>query len=68
MEIKDRIRELRTEKNLTIKQVAAEIGVAPTAICNYEAGIREPSIALIKKMCALFDCSSDYLIGITDSY
>lgn len=66
MEINQRMKELRLEQKLNIKEVAQYVGLVPTAIYNYELGIREPSIATIKKLCKLFNVTSDYLIGLTD--
>ena len=66
--MKDRLKQLRREKGLTQKQVANAIGVVPTAITNYESGIREPSIAVLKKLCLFYDVSADYLIGLSDDY
>lgn len=66
--MKERLKQLRHEKGLTQKQVANAIGVVPTAITNYESGIREPSIAVLKKLCLFYDVSADYLIGLSDDY
>lgn len=68
MTIGMRIRSLRTERSITIKEFAQNVGLTPQAVCNYEAGIREPSIEILKKICDFFDVSADYLIGRTDSY
>ena len=64
----EKIKELRTERGLTQKQVAEHIGLTKNALGNYEAGIREPSLDILRKLCDLFDVSADYLIGRTDSY
>lgn len=68
MNINKRIRELRTEQAISVKELAAAVGLTPQAICNYEAGDREPSIAIIIKLCDFFNVSADYLIGRSDSY
>lgn len=64
----ERLKELRIEKGLRLVDVANAVGLTLRAICNYEAGTREPSIDILKKLCDLFDVSADYLIGRTDSY
>ena len=64
----ERLKQLRIEKGLTQKQVALAVGLTKNAVTNYEAGYREPSIDILKRLCLLFDVSSDYLIGLTDSY
>ncbi len=61
-----RLRELRLEHGLKLKEVAEYLGVTLRAVCNYEAGIREPSVAIIIKYCKLFNVTSDYLIGLAD--
>lgn len=61
-----RLRELRLEHGLKLKEVAEYLGVTLRAVCNYESGIREPSVAIIIKYCQLFNVTSDYLIGLSD--
>ena len=61
-----KIKQLRIEKGFTQKQVADAIGIVPTAITNYESGIREPSLDTLKKLCILFGVSADYLLGLED--
>lgn len=63
-----RLKELRLERGMLLKDVAAYLGVTLRAVCNYEAGTREPSVALIIKYCKLFNVSADYLLGLTDNY
>ena len=64
----EKLRQLRIENNLSQSEVANKLGLTRNAIGNYETGIREPSIEILKKICDLFDVSADYLIGRTDSY
>ena len=66
--VADRLKQLRNERGLTQKQVAEAVGLTKNALGNYEAGIREPSIAILRQLCLFFDVSADYLIGLTDSY
>ncbi len=61
-----RLRETRIEKGLRQKDVAEAMGLTLRAICNYEAGTREPSLDTLKKLCLFFNVSSDYLLGLTD--
>ena len=64
----ERLKQLRTEKGLRLKDVAEAVGLTIRAISNYEQGIREPSIEILKSLCDYFDVSADYLIGRTDNY
>lgn len=67
MDFNERLKELRLAKGCKQKEVAAHLGLTTKAYCFYELGQREPSIESIKKLCAFFDVSSDYLLGITDN-
>lgn len=64
----ERLRYLRTEKGLTLKEVSAALGVNLMTYAHYEHGDREPSIEMLKALCDFYDVSADYLIGRTDSY
>ena len=64
----ERIKQLRIERGLKLKEVAEYLNVTIRTISRYEDGTREPSVDSIKKYCRLFDVSADYLLGLTDSY
>lgn len=67
MEFKDILRKLRTEKGLTLQQVADYVGLQKAAIYKYEHGLIEnPKRSLIEKLATLFQVSPSYLLGITD--
>lgn len=61
-----KIKQLRKEKGLSLKEVANAIGVSLSAYSNYEQGIREPSYEILKKICIYFGVSADYLLGLKD--
>ncbi len=63
-----RLKETRTEKGFTQKQIAEAINVTYNAVSQYENGVREPSIDLLIKICDFLDVPSDYLIGRSDDY
>ena len=64
----ERLKELRIERGLKLKEVAEAMSVTVRAICRYEDGTREPSVEMIIKFCKLYNVSADYLLGLTDSY
>lgn len=67
MEFKDILRKLRTEKGLTLQQVADYVGLQKAAIYKYEHGLIEnPKRSLIEKLATLFQVSPSYLLGIAD--
>lgn len=66
MEFKERLKELRLERNLTQKQLAALLGVSDDCIFFWEKGRSEPSIQQIIDLSDLFEVTADYLLGKTD--
>lgn len=68
MEWFEKLKDLRKEKELTLKQVAVGLSIPLQTYAAYEHGTREPSIAMIFAICKFFDITSDYLIGLSDSY
>ncbi len=63
-----RLKEIRTERGLKLKEVAEQLNVTIRSISRYEEGTREPSVDLIIQFCKFYDVSSDYLLGLTDRY
>ena len=61
----NRIKKERENLNLSREDLAKKIGVSYSAIAMYERGEREPNNDLTRKMCETFNCSMDYLMGIT---
>lgn len=62
----NRIRQLRKLRNLTQQEVGEYLGFGNTAISMYECDRRHLDDELIHKLCTLFNCSADYLIGLSD--
>ena len=60
------LRELRTEKRLNQKELAAIIGTNNSSICDWECGRSEPSFDALVKICKYFGISSDYMLGLSD--
>ncbi len=61
-----RLRELRQEKKLSMKQLAKELNTTDAAISNWENGINEPKISYVVAMAKFFNVSADYLLGLED--
>ena len=64
----ERLKELRIERGLKLKEVAEYMNVTIRAISRYEDGTREPSVEMIVKFCKLYNVSADYLLVLTDNY
>ena len=59
----NRIKKERENLNLSREDLGKKIGVSYSAIAMYEQGNREPNSEIILKMCEIFNCSIDYLMG-----
>ena len=61
------IRDLREDNDLTQSEVAGILNCSQVAYSYYEIGRRDiPTDVLIKLAC-YYNCSIDYLLGLTDN-
>lgn len=68
MDFNVRLRQLRQKNKITQSDLADILGLKPTAISNYESKRNEPSFDKLITLCNYFDVSSDYLLGVSDTY
>ncbi|RII32821.1 XRE family transcriptional regulator [Clostridium chromiireducens] len=66
MLLKDRLKELRTARNLLQKDIAKLLNITTSAYGYYEQGKRVPDSDAIKKLAEYYNVSLDYLIGNSD--
>ena len=59
----NRLRELRQEIGITMKEVAESLHIPYTTYVNYEKGVREPNSEMLIKLADFYDCTIDYLLG-----
>lgn len=64
VEFGERLRQLRKQKKLTQKQLAALIGTKNSIISFYEVGERIPSPEVIMKLATVLGVTTDYLLGM----
>ena len=62
----DRLKQLRSEKNMTQEQLGEILGVKKYSIYTYEKERSGPDIDGLIALADFFDVSVDYLIGRTD--
>lgn len=67
MTLGNRIKELRTSKMMTQKELAEIVDVSKSAISKYESDMLEPNIRVQILLARTFDVTVDYLIGNTDT-
>ncbi|GHV97852.1 hypothetical protein lacNasYZ03_11290 [Lactobacillus nasalidis] len=62
-DISTRLTYLRERQGWTKTRVAQSLGMSLQKYANYEYGSREPDLETISKIAALYDVSTDYLLG-----
>ena len=63
---KERLKELRKERNISQQELGNIVNMSKMAISHWESGHSEPSIAQLLRLSEFFDVSVDYLIGKID--
>ena len=62
----ERLRELRTEKNLSTVALGKELNVSNSTICRWEKCEIIPTITHLYNIALFFCVSTDYLLGLED--
>ena len=60
------LHQLRLEKGLSQRAVAADLHISQALLSHYENGAREPGLAFVCRACDYYGVSADYLLGRTD--
>lgn len=66
MDIGERIKRVRKEKNMTQKQLADKLHISYVNVSQLENGHRSPSVETINKLAGALGVSAAYLAGMTD--
>lgn len=62
-----RLKDLRQDRDLTQKQIAAAIGMSQTGYSKYETGENDIPAAILVKLALYYETSIDYILGLTDN-
>lgn len=65
-EVGNRIKLLRKKKGLKQDELAAAIGVSPSAVSNYEQGTRVPKDDTLKSLVEILGTTTDYILMGTE--
>ncbi len=65
MNFSDKLRGLIEERNLTQKQVAIDLNIAPSTMGGYVQGSSQPDFETLKIIANYFDVSTDYLLNVS---
>lgn len=63
----EKLKALRKSTDMTQQQIADKLGVTRAAYSHFENGRNEPDSETIVKLAKIFEVSTDYLLGHTDS-
>lgn len=61
-----RLKHARNEKGITQTEAGRAINQVQQAYAKYESGQIQLDYDKMVKLCKLLDCSSDYLLGLSD--
>ena len=64
--MRNRMRDLREDHDLTQSQLAELLGMHQTQYSLYERGAREIPVPVLIRLAKLYKTSTDYLLGLTD--
>ena len=64
----ERLKFLRTEKNIGQNQLAEELELSNASISYWETGKQLPTAEAIFKLAIYFNVSADYLLGIKEDW
>ena len=70
-ELKERgkkLREIREQKGLGLREAARQAGVSPTLLSLVETGKRKPTPALLSKLAPVLSVPQDELLSLYDYY
>ena len=62
----NRIKELRIQKELSQQRLGELLNCTDVTISRYESGKRDLDSGTISKLCDVFGCTADYLLGRSD--
>lgn len=67
MSFGDNLRALIEERNLTQKELAKQLNLAPSTMGSYVQNTREPDFDTLKMIAKYFDVSTDYLLDFNSN-
>ena len=62
----NRLKELREESNMSQAKLGVLLGCAGPTVSKYELEQRALDPEMISRLCGIFNCTSDYLLGFSN--
>ena len=63
MEIAEKIKSLREDKDLTQQDIADILDTTRQQVYKYENGLQEMTVSRLAKLCRFYGVSDDYILG-----
>lgn len=64
MEIAEKIKSLREDKDLTQQDIADILDTTRQQVYKYENGLQEMTVNRLAKLCRFYGVSADYILGL----
>ena len=61
----NRLKELRLASEMKQEDLASRLSVKRQTVSRYENGLLDLDTATIARICAIFNCTSDFLLGLS---
>ncbi|MCL2170937.1 MAG: helix-turn-helix domain-containing protein [Defluviitaleaceae bacterium] len=62
-----RIRDMREDRDLTQREMAAVLDMSQTGYSKYETGENDIPTSILKKLALFHNVSTDYILELTDN-
>lgn len=62
-----RLKDLREDKDLVQKEIAAYLGIDQRVYSNYETGKRDIPTRFVVALARYYNTSADYILGLTNN-
>ncbi len=59
----DILTALRSERGISQRKAAADLGISQALLSHYENGLREPKLDFVVRVCDYYGVSADYMLG-----
>lgn len=66
MNFGERLKKIRASKNVSVSDLAKELNKAESTVRMWETGKNKPDIDTLVNIANYFDCTTDYLLGISN--
>ena len=68
MEITERLRQIRTQRGFSQMDIANVLDMQQQQYSRYELGTNEIPVRHVITLCKFYGISSDWLLGLTDTF